>query len=37
MGELKTIREEQTLISHRVSNHEDGIEKIESRLGMPTD
>ena len=25
IGELKTIREEQTLLSHRVSDHEDGI------------
>ena len=32
MGELKTIREEQTLISHRVSDHKDRIEKIESHL-----
>ena len=30
-------REEQTLLSHRVSNHEDRIEKIESHLGMPAD
>jgi hypothetical protein len=30
MGELKTIREEQTLLSHRVSDHEDRIEKIEN-------
>ena len=37
MGELKTIREEQTLLSHRVSNHEDRIEKIESHLDFPSD
>jgi hypothetical protein len=30
MGELKTIREEQTLLSHRISDHEDRIEKIET-------
>jgi len=30
MGELKTIREEQILLSHRVSDHEDRIEKIEN-------
>lgn len=29
MGELKTIREEQSLLSHRRSNHEDRIVKIE--------
>ena len=34
MGELKTIREEQPLLSHRVSDHEDRIGKIESQLGM---
>lgn len=32
MGELKTIREAQTLITHHVSNHEDRIEKIEGKL-----
>jgi hypothetical protein len=37
VGELKTIREEQALISHRVSNHEDRIEKIESNLGIASD
>ena len=37
MGELKTIREEQTLISHRVSNHEDRIEKVENHLGITSD
>ena len=34
MGELKTIREEQTLLSYRVSDHEDKIEKIETHLGI---
>ena len=35
VGELKTIREEQTLLSHRVSDHEDRIEQIETHLGIP--
>ena len=34
MGELKTIREEQTLQSHQLSEHEDRIEKIESKLDI---
>jgi len=34
MGELKTIREEQALQSHKLSEHEDRIEKIESNLGI---
>ena len=29
MGELKTIREEQILLSHRTSDHEDRLEKLE--------
>ena len=37
VGELKTIREEQTLVSHRVSDHEDRIQKIETHLRMPSD
>lgn len=37
MGELKTIREEVSATSHRLENHEDRIEKIESHLGLPTD
>ena len=37
MGELKNNREEQTLLSHKVSNHEDRVEKIESHLGMASD
>jgi hypothetical protein len=36
MGELKTIREEQAIQGHQLSNHEDRIEKIESHLGMPS-
>ena len=32
MGELKAIREEQTLITHRVSEHSDLLENHESRL-----
>jgi hypothetical protein len=34
MGELKTIREEQTLQSQQLSDHDDRIEKIESNLGI---
>jgi len=30
VGELRAIREEQPLQSHRLSDHEDRIEKIES-------
>jgi hypothetical protein len=37
MGELKTIREEQTLQSQHLSDHDDRIEKIESHLGMSSD
>ena len=35
-GELKTIREEQTLQSQHLSDHDDRIEKIESHLGTST-
>ena len=34
MGELKAIREEQPLQSHKLSEHDDRIEKIESHLGI---
>jgi hypothetical protein len=34
VGELKTIRVEQPLQSHKLSDHEDRIEKIESHLGI---
>jgi hypothetical protein len=34
MGELKTIREEQTLQSQHLSDHEDRIEKTEDHLGI---
>ena len=34
MGELKTIREEQTLQSQHLSDHDDKIEKIETHLGI---
>ncbi len=33
MGELKAIREEQTLASGRVSEHSDSLEDHETRLG----
>jgi hypothetical protein len=32
VGELKAIREEHTIVTHQVSNHEDRIEKIEKKL-----
>lgn len=34
VGELKAIREEQPLQSHKLSEHSDRIEKIESHLGI---
>ena len=34
MGELKAIREEQPLQSHKLSEHSDRIGKIESHLGI---
>lgn len=34
MGELKTIREEQSLQSQHLSDHDDRIDKIESHLGI---
>ena len=34
MTELKTIREEQTLQSQHLTDHDDRIEKIESHLGI---
>ena len=37
MGELKAIREEQTVQSKHLSNHEDRLHKIESHLGMSSD
>ena len=37
MGELKSIREEQTLVRDRVADHEDRIEKIESHLSLSSD
>lgn len=36
MGELETIREEQILVSHRVSNHEDRLEKLEAVCPVTT-
>jgi hypothetical protein len=32
MGELKAIREEVTVLSHQVSEHDDRLDKIESAL-----
>jgi hypothetical protein len=37
VGELKAGREEQAVLSHRVSDHEDRIERIESRMGITSD
>ena len=34
MGELKDIREEQTVQSQHISDHEDRIEKVESVLNI---
>jgi len=34
MGELKTIREEQSLQRQHLSDHDDRIDKIESHLGI---
>lgn len=36
MGELKAIREEQTLISGQLSEHSDRFEKIDKHLGIST-
>jgi len=36
MGELKTIREEQTVQGHRLSDHEDRITTIEDKLNIQT-
>ena len=33
---LDDLEEEKDVLSHRVSNHSDRIEKIESRLGIPS-
>ena len=37
MGELKAIREEQAVQSHQLSDHSDRIDRIESRLDIPSD
>ena len=34
LKEIVASREEETLLSHRVSNHEDRIEKVEKGLGI---
>ena len=34
VGELKAIREELPLISHRLSNHEDRIQRVEDKLNI---
>jgi len=37
MGELKASREEKSVLGHQVSDHEDRIERIESRVGVSSD
>jgi len=37
MGELKAVREEQSVLSHQVSDHEDRLQKVESNLGITSD
>ncbi|MFZ5856620.1 MAG: hypothetical protein ACOYZ6_07305 [Chloroflexota bacterium] len=37
MGELKAIREEQAVQTHKLSNHEDRIEKLENHVGIASD
>lgn len=37
MGELKAIREEQTVQGQHLSDHEDSIQNIKSHLGMSSD
>jgi len=34
MGELKTVREEQAVQSHQLSDHAGRLDKIESQLGL---
>jgi len=36
MSELKIIREETTVLTHQVSNHEDRITKVEHKLSIQT-
>ncbi|MBU2035842.1 hypothetical protein KKC36_00065 [Patescibacteria group bacterium] len=36
MSELKIIREETTVLTHQVSNHEDRITKAEDKLSIQT-
>jgi len=36
VGELKTIRDEQTVQSHQLFEHEDRIEKVEAQLDIAT-
>lgn len=35
MGEVKTSREEQSMLSNRVSIHSDQIDRIEKHVGLP--
>jgi len=34
LKEILASREEETILSHRVSNHEDRLEKVEKKLGI---
>ena len=34
LKEIIASRDEETLLSHRVSNHEDRLEKVENKLGI---
>lgn len=37
IGKLKAKREDEEIISHRVSNHEDRLEVVEDKLGIIPD
>ena len=37
VSELKAVREEQSVLSHQVSDHADRLEKVENHLGVSSD
>ena len=37
VGELRASRDEQAVLSHRTSDHEDRIGRLESRMGVSSD
>ena len=37
VSELKAVREEVSVLSHQVSDHDDRIEKVENHLGISSD